>query len=67
MYRYILYCIPIAKYCVQPPPPGQKRKREDWELLWYGGMFGGMLFGGVLLYYKPDSRYVVNVDQTVAV
>ncbi|KAF8609448.1 hypothetical protein BDV93DRAFT_602115 [Ceratobasidium sp. AG-I] len=39
----------------KPPPPGQKRKREDWELLWYGGMFGGMLFGGVLLYYKPDT------------
>lgn len=40
----------------QPPPPGQKRQREDWELLWYGGMFGGMGLAAVLLYYKPDTR-----------
>ncbi|QRV76308.1 hypothetical protein RhiJN_04323 [Ceratobasidium sp. AG-Ba] len=39
----------------KPPPAGQRRKREDWEFLWYTGMFGGMLFGGVLLYYKPDT------------
>ncbi|KAG8736632.1 hypothetical protein FRC12_017524 [Ceratobasidium sp. 428] len=39
----------------KPPPAGQRRKREDWEFLWYTGMFGGMLFAGVLLYYKPDT------------
>ncbi|CAE6423635.1 hypothetical protein BN14_01385 [Rhizoctonia solani AG-1 IB] len=39
----------------KPPPPGQRRKKEDWEFLWYAGMFGGMVFGGVLLYYKPDT------------
>ncbi|KAL5640959.1 hypothetical protein ACGC1H_001439 [Rhizoctonia solani] len=39
----------------KPPAPGQRRKKEDWEFLWYGGMFGGMIFGGVLVYYKPDT------------
>jgi len=38
-----------------PPPPGQSRKWEDWEGLWYGGMVvaGVFLAGG--LYFKPDS------------
>ena len=39
-------------------PPGQKRVKEDWENVWYIGMFGGMGAVGVLLYYKPDTRYV---------
>ena len=40
----------------QPPPPGQKRVREDWEITWYLGMFGAMGLAGVLHYYKPDTR-----------
>lgn len=40
----------------QPPPPGQKREKQDWENLWYIGMFGSMLVGGVLFYYRPDTR-----------
>jgi len=39
----------------KPPPPGQKRVREDWEMPWYLGMFGGMGVFGVLYYYKPDT------------
>jgi len=39
----------------KPPPPGQKRKREDWETLWYWGMFGSMAVAAVGLYYKPDT------------
>lgn len=39
----------------KPLPPGQKRKREDWELIWYFGMYGSMALAAVLLYYKPDS------------
>ncbi|KAJ3480870.1 hypothetical protein NLI96_g8046 [Meripilus lineatus] len=39
----------------KPPPPGQKRKKEDWERLWYYGMYGSMALAGVLLYYKPDT------------
>ncbi|KZS93083.1 hypothetical protein SISNIDRAFT_486016 [Sistotremastrum niveocremeum HHB9708] len=39
----------------KPLPPGQKRKREDWETIWYWGMFGGMAFAGVMLYFKPDT------------
>ena len=47
----------------QPLPPGQKRQRESWELLWYWGMFGSMIFAAVGLYYKPDTRcdIVTNV------
>ena len=44
--------------CIQPLPPGQKRKREDWELMWYFGMFGAMAFTAVGMYYKPDTRFV---------
>ncbi|CAL1695420.1 unnamed protein product [Somion occarium] len=39
----------------KPPPPGQKRKKQGWENLWYVGMYGGMVLAGVLLYYKPDT------------
>jgi len=39
----------------KPPPPGQKRVKEDWENVWYLGMFGTMAFAGVMLYYKPDT------------
>jgi len=39
----------------KPPPPGQKRKREEWELIWYWGMFGSMALAAVGLYYKPDT------------
>lgn len=42
----------------QPPPPGQKRKREDWELIWYIGMYGTMAFIALGLYFKPDTRCV---------
>lgn len=42
----------------QPPPVGQKRQREEWESIWYWGMFGGMGLAAVLLYYKPDTRFV---------
>ena len=43
----------------QPPPPGQKRVKEDWENVWYIGMFGTMAFASVMLYYKPDTRCVL--------
>jgi len=43
---------------VKPLPPGQKRVKEDWENVWYWGMFGTMAFAAVLLYYKPDTRCV---------
>ncbi|CAO1634251.1 unnamed protein product [Jaminaea pallidilutea] len=39
----------------KPLKPGEKRKREDWELLWYWGMFGGMAFGVITQLYKPDT------------
>ncbi|GAA5926967.1 uncharacterized protein JCM15063_000420 [Sporobolomyces koalae] len=39
----------------KPPAPGKKRVREDWESIYYWGMFGGMTLGGVLIYYKPDT------------
>lgn len=39
----------------KPLPPGQKRKREDWELIWYIGMYGSLVVGAVLVYYKPDT------------
>ncbi|KAI6136696.1 ESSS subunit of NADH:ubiquinone oxidoreductase-domain-containing protein, partial [Pisolithus sp. B1] len=41
----------------KPLPPGQKRVKEDWENIWYVGMFGTMLAAAVLLYYKPDTRH----------
>ncbi|EPT03947.1 hypothetical protein FOMPIDRAFT_1028280 [Fomitopsis schrenkii] len=39
----------------KPLPPGEKRKKEGWENIWYVGMYGSMLLAGVLLYYKPDT------------
>ncbi|KAF9499718.1 hypothetical protein BDN71DRAFT_1502623 [Pleurotus eryngii] len=39
----------------KPPPPGQKRVKEDWENIWVIGMFGSMAFATVMLYYKPDT------------
>ncbi|KAF9069109.1 ESSS subunit of NADH:ubiquinone oxidoreductase-domain-containing protein [Rhodocollybia butyracea] len=39
----------------KPPAPGQKREKEDWENIWYFGMFGSMAFAAVMLYYKPDN------------
>ncbi|PAV22177.1 NADH dehydrogenase 1 beta subcomplex subunit [Pyrrhoderma noxium] len=39
----------------KPPAPGQTRRRETWETMWYWGMFGGMGLAGVLMYYKPDT------------
>ncbi|KZO95054.1 hypothetical protein CALVIDRAFT_538520 [Calocera viscosa TUFC12733] len=39
----------------KPPPPGQKRKLEDWELPWYIGMYGGLLVCGIALAFKPDT------------
>ena len=35
-----------------------KRQREDWELLWIYGMGGAVLFGSVIMYFKPDTRSV---------
>jgi hypothetical protein len=42
----------------QPPAPGQKRVKEDWENIWYFGMFGSIGLATVLLYYRPDTRCV---------
>jgi len=39
----------------KPPPPGHRRIKQPWESLWYYGMYGSMLVGGVLLYFKPDT------------
>ncbi|KAJ7487676.1 ESSS subunit of NADH:ubiquinone oxidoreductase-domain-containing protein [Mycena galericulata] len=39
----------------KPPPPGHRRIKQPWENLWYYGMYGSMLVGGVLLYFKPDT------------
>jgi len=39
----------------KPLPAGRKRKREDWELIWYIGMFGGMGLAAIGLYFKPDT------------
>ncbi|KIJ45111.1 hypothetical protein M422DRAFT_167464 [Sphaerobolus stellatus SS14] len=39
----------------KPPPAGQKRKREDWELIWYWGMGGSLVVAVVGLYFKPDT------------
>ncbi|GAA5874916.1 hypothetical protein JCM5296_003871 [Sporobolomyces johnsonii] len=39
----------------KPPAPGKKRVRQDWESIYYWGMFGGMAVGGVLIFYKPDT------------
>lgn len=28
--------------------------------MYYFGLFGGMVFAGVVLMYKPDTRYVAS-------
>ena len=50
--------ITLNPHTFQPLPPGQKRVKEDWENIWYFGMFGSMALAAVLLYYKPDTRCV---------
>jgi len=35
--------------------PGVKRQREDWELIWIYGMGGAIIFGSVIMYFKPDT------------
>lgn len=47
----------------QPPPPGTKRVKEAWEPIWYYGLYGGMAAFAVLLYFKPDRRYVATLTQ----
>jgi len=42
-------------FAEKPPAPGQKRVKEDWENIWYFGMFGSIGLATVLLYYKPDT------------
>lgn len=44
------------RLATQPPAPGQKRVKEDWENIWYIGMFGSLGLAALLLYYKPDTR-----------
>ncbi|CAH1756771.1 6162_t:CDS:2 [Entrophospora sp. SA101] len=39
----------------KPPPPGQKRVKEDWENYWYYGMGGSLLLGTIIYFYKPDT------------
>lgn len=39
----------------KPPPKGQKRVKEDWELIYYWGMGGGMALAAVMIYFKPDT------------
>lgn len=58
-HRMSVLAVELIITVLQPPPPGQKRKKQGWENLWYVGMYGGMVLAGVLLYYKPDTTYVV--------
>ncbi|OXM82094.1 hypothetical protein C364_00201 [Cryptococcus neoformans Bt63] len=37
------------------PPKDGKRVKESWENIYYVGMFGGMVFMGVVYAYKPDT------------
>ena len=39
-----------------PPANGQKRQREDWELIWYWGMGGAFVLMGVALATRPDTK-----------
>eukprot|EP00516_Mucochytrium_quahogii_P001502 CAMPEP_0203748014 /NCGR_PEP_ID=MMETSP0098-20131031/3003_1 /ASSEMBLY_ACC=CAM_ASM_000208 /TAXON_ID=96639 /ORGANISM=" , Strain NY0313808BC1" /LENGTH=147 /DNA_ID=CAMNT_0050636623 /DNA_START=611 /DNA_END=1051 /DNA_ORIENTATION=+ len=39
----------------KPLGPGEKRKRESWELIYHGTMVGGLIFLAVGLYYKPNT------------
>ncbi|OMH79839.1 hypothetical protein AX774_g6740 [Zancudomyces culisetae] len=36
--------------------PGVKYEREGWENLWYFGFYPVVLFGGIGLYFKPDTK-----------
>lgn len=54
----------LASYTPQVPK-GQKRQKENWENMWYLGLFGGMAFAGVVLMYKPDTRYVSTPRHTL--
>ncbi|KAF2750342.1 hypothetical protein M011DRAFT_474794 [Sporormia fimetaria CBS 119925] len=36
-------------------PAGQKRKREDWELIFYIGFFGSFAFAAIAYQFKPDT------------
>ncbi|EPQ32048.1 uncharacterized protein PFL1_00246 [Pseudozyma flocculosa PF-1] len=42
-------------FAEKPLSKGQKRVKEDWENMWYIGMFGGLVFAGVVLMFKPDT------------
>lgn len=42
----------------QPAPLGKRRVREDWELVYYWGMFGSMGVGLLLYIYNPNDSYV---------
>lgn len=37
--------------------------KEEWENIWYIGMFGSMTMAAVLLYYKPDTRLATSSPQ----
>ncbi|KAF7310965.1 hypothetical protein HMN09_00639800 [Mycena chlorophos] len=39
----------------KPPPAGFRRIKEPWENVWYWGMYGSMVVGAVLMYFKPDT------------
>ncbi|POW20571.1 hypothetical protein PSHT_03344 [Puccinia striiformis] len=38
----------------KPLKPGEKRVREDWELIWYIGFWGTTFVGIMMQVYKPD-------------
>ncbi|PWO00725.1 hypothetical protein FA09DRAFT_282075, partial [Tilletiopsis washingtonensis] len=42
-------------FAEQPLAKGQRREKEDWERMWFWGMWGGMGLATVLLWYKPDT------------
>lgn len=42
----------------EEPTPGKKKEREDWELIWYFGMFGSLGLATIAYAFKPDTRYV---------
>lgn len=38
--------------------------KEDWENIYYIGMFGTMGLAAVLLYYKPDTSCVLPLRRS---
>lgn len=38
------------------PVPGQKRQREDWELIYYWGMGGAFVLAAIGLATKPTTK-----------